>query len=325
MTQQPFYPQYPGQPQQGYPQQPQPVYPQQGYPPQVAPMPQQGFPAQGYPAQQVPAGPPAQPLAQGTLSDFYNQPSSGGGPSLSWTDKTTNQPKPIGTQYVGLVARNVTSADVQQQTDFQTKAPLTYPDGRPKFAMKVPLKLAPSQEFPDGEASWFVKGQAKDELQRAMSAAGVDGAPKEGAIISITLVQRRPSGRGMNPANIVQVTYTPGQGGAVATEAPSPVAVAQSAQAPAQMAPQMQPAQQYAPQQAPAQQYVPQQAPAPQAQQFAPQGVPQQVAQQVPAQQYAPQPPQGLAMPENMTEEQQKLFAQITGNQQAAVPQAVGQ
>lgn len=319
MTQQPFYPQYPGQPMQ----QPQQAYPPQAYPAQAPPQQFGGYPPQ------APMGQPAQPsvpLAQGSLSDFYNQPSSGGGPSLSWTDKNTQAPKPIGTSYTGVVARDVTSADVQQQTDFRTQQPLFYRDGRPKFAMKVPLKLNPSQEFPEGEASWFVKGQAKDELQRAMSAAGADGAPKAGAVITVTLVQRRPSGQGMNPANIVQVTYQPAQGGQASTEAPSPVAVPQSAPAEHQVAPQMgqpapqyvqqptqQPAQQYAPQGQPVAQGYPQQGQAP-VQQYAPQQVPQQAAPaqqgQAPAQGQAGQP---LALPQNMTPEQQALFAQITG------------
>lgn len=302
MTQQPFYP-----PQ--YPNQPQPYAPQQGYPQQAFPQapPQQYAPQQGYPAPQVPPAQPTVPLAQGSLSDFYNQPSVGGGPSIAWTDKNTQAPKPLGTTYVGMVARDVTSSDVQQQTDFKTQQPLFYRDGRPKFAMKVPLKVQASQEFPEGEASWFVKGQAKDELQRAMSAAGVDGAPKEGAIIAITLVQRRPSGPGMNPANIVQVDYRPagapgGQPAVQATEAPSPVAVAQQ--------PQAQPAQQFAPQVAP-QQYAPQ-APQPAAQPQYAQQAPQQVAQ-APAQ--AAPSGQGFAMPEGLSPEQQQLFVQLAGNQ----------
>lgn len=305
MSQQPFFP--PQYPQQPYAPQPQ-GYPQQPF--QQAP-PQQGFPQQGY-APQVPPTQPTVPLAQGSLSDFYNQPSVGGGPSIAWTDKNTQAPKPIGTTYVGMVARDVTSADVQQQTDFKTQQPLFYRDGRPKFAMKVPLKVQASQEFPEGEASWFVKGQAKDELQRAMSAAGVDGAPKEGAVIAITLVQRRPSGPGMNPANIVQVDYRPagaqaGQAPAQATEAPSPVAVAQPVQQYA-----AQPVQQVQPQYAP-------QAPQPVAQQPVQQYAPQQVAQ--PVQQVAQAPAQaapsgqGFAMPEGLSPEQQQLFAQLAGNQ----------
>lgn len=302
MTQQPFYP----APQQAYPPVQQPQFPQappaQQYPPQgYAPPMQQQYQA---PYQQAPQQPPAQPLAQGTIDDFYNQPSVGGGPSLSWTDKQSNQPKPIGTSYVGIVARDVTNADVQQQTDFRTQAPLFYKDGRAKFAMKVPLKVQPSQEFPEGECSWFVKGQARDELVRAMAEAGCDGSPKSGATIAVTLVQRRPSGAGMNPANIVQIQYTP-PGGAAPAQAPAPQQQAQAQPEVQQYAPQ--PVQQYAPQQVAQPQYQPapvqyqqqQQVPAP------------QVGQPVQQQTLAPQPPAGL------NPDQQAMLAQL-GAQQTA-------
>lgn len=302
MTQQQFPPQY---------QQPQPMQPAfpQAYPvqqPQPYPQVQQGYPPQAPPAQ------PTVPLAQGSLSDFYNQPSTGGGPSISWTDKNTQAQKPIGTQYVGVVARDVTSSDVQQQTDFKTQQPKYYRDGRPMFSMKVPLKVQPSPEFPEGEAAWYVKGQAKDELQRAMSAAGAEGAPKEGAVISITLVQRRPSGAGMNPANIVQVTYQPPQGGQAAAPINAgaqpgyevPQVHAAHAQ-PVALAPQAQPV---------AQQPVQQYAPVQQVAAAAP-------VAQVPPQQGAPAPaqpvgqPGAIAMPENLSPAQQQLFAQLAAQQ----------
>lgn len=293
--------QYPQQFPQAPVQQPQyPGFPQQqpGYPPQA---PQQyGQVPAAYP--QAPQQPPAQPLAQGSIDDYYGQPSVGGGPSLSWTDKQ-GSPKPIGTTYVGIVARDVTDADIQQQTDFKTQVPLTYRDGRPKFAMKVPLRVDPQQfpDFPEGEASWYVKGQARDELVRAMAEAGASGAPKGGAAIAITLVQRRPSGPGMNPANIVQVQYQP-PAGAGAPQPPAQAPVAQ--QAP--QAPVEQPAQQQYVQQAPPQ------AAQPQFQQPVQQVPAQQPIQQAPAQ---PAPPQA---PADLNAEQQALLARLTGQNPAA-------
>lgn len=291
-------PQYPQPPAQQFPQAP-PVA-QQPYPAQQFPQAPQQYAAPQYPAPQAPAQPPAPPLATGSLDDYFNQPSAASGPSISWTDGQ-GQPKPVGTTYVGIVARDVTNADIQQQTDFNTKAPLFYRDGRPKFAMKVPLKVQPSQEFPEGEATWYVKGQARDELVRAMAEAGVDGAPRGGAAISITLVQRRPSGKGMNPANVVQVKYQPGQGAAAPAQPP-----AQQVPTP-QAAPAEQP-QQWAQPAAPAQ-------PAPE-QQFqqtqVAQPVQQQPAPQAPAQ---PAAPQGVAMPADFNAEQQALLARITGQQ----------
>jgi hypothetical protein len=259
--------------QPGYP----PPYPQQAYPPapqQYAPPAQPAYPQQpqfpGYPqapAQQyAPPAPqqPAQPLAQGTLDDFFNQPSSGGGPSLKFEQ--------VGTTYVGVVARPLGPGDVQQQTDTQGR-PLFFKDGRPKYVMKVPLQVQQSAEHPDGQAQWYVKGGARDELTRAMAEAGAPaGAPEPGATIQVTFVSTRPSGAGMNPAKVFQVRYTR-PGGAQQTQAPAPQAQPQ--------------------QQAPAPQQAPQQPAQPQ---FQPQ-----------VQQGGPQPPSDLSP------EQQALLAQMTG------------
>ena len=294
MTQQPFYPQAPGYP-QGYPQQPQPQYPaapQSPYPPQQY---QQPFP------QQAPQA-PAQPLAQGTLDDFYNQPTTGGGPSISWKDK------PIGTTYMGVVARDVTNGDVQQQVNFQSKQPEFYRDGRPKFVLKVPLKdiaviqngqpfQAPEFAENGGEGTYYVRGQARDELARAMAEAGAQGAPKAGDVIVVSLVQRKPSGQGMNPSNVVQIRYQSangqqvGQGGAGApSPAPAPVQQPQVEQAPVVSTATGQPVVH--------QQQVPTQPVQPQGQPVAPQ-----------------QPVQngGLQVPADFNAEQAALLARITG------------
>lgn len=310
----------------GYPQQPQQPYAQPGYgqqPPQqyAPPVPQpqqpyaQPYAPPGYPPQGAPQQPPAQPLAAGSLDQFYSQPSASSGPSLSFKDK------PVGTTLMGIVARDVTHADVQQETDYQTKAPKFYKDGRPKFAMKVPLRVAPSNEHPEGEAAWYVKGQTRDELVRAMTEAGVEGAPKSGALVVITLQGKRTI-PGLNPANVFSVQYYPDgqlpQGGAAAPvqqQAPAaqPVQQFQPQQPAPQPAPQPQvqqvPQPQYAaapsvPQAQPAQQY-PQ---APVQQQAAPQPQAAPVPQQVPQ----GQAPQQVAAPEGLNPAQAALFGQLT-------------
>lgn len=278
MTAQPYYPQQVPQ-QQPYPQQPvaPAPYPQQAYP-QTAPQQFVGYPPQGAPQQ------PSQPLATGSIDDYYSQPTSGGGPSISWNEK------PIGTSYAGIVTRDVTDGDIQQQTNFQTKAPEFYKDGRPKFVMKVPLALQPSQEFPEGEATLFVRGRMRDELVRAMGEAGVSGAPKKGDVIHVTLAGKKPSGQGLNPANVFAIVYQP-----AARQAETQTTPAAPASAPVQQQVVTEPGQQF---QAPA--AVPQ-APAQQPQPPAP-------VQQQPAPS-APQPPAG------MTPEQQALLAGLTGGQ----------
>lgn len=340
--------QYPGV--YGPPPQQQPQYappPQQYQQPQYAPQypPQQGYAPQYAPQQPPP--PPAQPLAQGSLDDYYSQPSTGGGGGLKFTGPN-NQPL-INQSYLFRVARPVTNGDIQQQTD-QNNKPLTFKDGRPKFVMIVPAELLePSPNHPEGLAKWYVKGAARDELVRSMAEAGApEGPPEMGAVIRVTLTGTRPSGPGMNPAHVFAVQYWRPEGAASApaqqaapVEQPAPVQ--QYAQAPQQAAqPQLPPAN-YAP--APAQQQLPPQQyqqPAQYAEHAAPQGyapqpayAPQQAAQQMVQQappaappagtspptgpvtsQAGPQPPAGLST------DQQELLARLTGQQQQAPAQA---
>ena len=313
MTQQYYPPQYPQQPafqppvQQGPPEWAQP----QGQP-QWQPPVQQQF--------QSPQAPPA--LANGGLDEFYGQPSLGGGPGISWKGK------PDGYTVQGVVPRDVTDADVSQEVGAPNTAeagkPQFYRDGRPKFVMAVPLQVAQSPEFPDGEARLYVRGQLRDELARAMAEAGASGAPAAGSVITVTLAERK-HGRGAIPQNIFRVAYTPAGG-----QAPQ-VAQHQQAQAPVQQQPQYAAP---APQQAPVQQFQPQvqyQQPVQQApvQQQVPGGTspaagyPQQ-GQQAPVQQHAPvqqqapaQAPQQSAppAPAGLSPEQQQLLAQLNGQQ----------
>jgi hypothetical protein len=266
----PYQPQFPQAP--GFPKQPQYAPPQQFVPPQQYPAPQ-AYPQQ-YAAPQYQA--PVLPPVTGTLDDFYNQPSTGGGKSLAF--------EAVGTSYIGIVTRAVGNGDIQQQTDTQGR-PQTYRDGRPKFVMRVPLQLQPSPQYPDGLAQWYVKGAARDELVRAMAEAGApEGPPEAGAVIQITFTSTRPSGPGMNPTKLFQVVYRRPDGAA-------PTAHPQVQQ--------------------PVQQQPVQQMPAPQPQQqFVPPTQPQQpVQQQMPAPQAQQQPTAEL------TAEQQALLAKLTGGQ----------
>ena len=230
MTQQPY-----GQPPQGYPQPQQPGYaqpqygqqpaPYQGQPaaqPAYAPPPQQqGYPPVGYPPQpqfQPPqyGQPPAQaprPSQPSTVRDFWDQPTSGG--------KSLPFDRP-GTRYLVTVIRSVTDADIVEQTDIRDPSQVaTYRDGRPKKMMLVPVLLSqPTPEFPDGQAVWYVKGNTKGELTRAMEAAGIAPdpetgfmpAPRAGDVIDLTYTHDKPMGRGMNPMKVLRIVYTPGNG-----------------------------------------------------------------------------------------------------------------
>ena len=218
------------QPQYGYaPQQPggyQTYDPnQQQYPPQTPPVPQAygqyqpqapqqfppagyvpvpngyappGYAPQGYGQPPVPQGPP---LANGTLEDFYGQPSLGGGKGISWKSV------PDGFTVWGVVSRPIGNGDVFQDTDPMTKQPRFFRDGRPKLSMQVPLKLlVPIPGYTDGEARLFLRGQLRDETTRAMQEAGAqEGPPEAGAFMAVTLTHRKP---GNNIAqNIFAVIY----------------------------------------------------------------------------------------------------------------------
>ena len=221
-------------------------YPVQQYPPQWPQQAQQPYPqpqayAPGYP----PATPaaPAAPLAQGSIDDFYNQPSSGGGAFLKFE---------VGTVHVGIVARAITSGDIRQKTTppAQGSQPQFFKDGRPRFEMLVPLKVQPNQQHPDGLATWAVSGADRDELVRAMAEAGAPaGPPEPDAAIQIACTRLQPT-RGGIPRKVKHVTYTRPSGEtsspapAVAQPVPQQAFVPQvpAQAAPAQPAPAAQPA-----------------------------------------------------------------------------------
>lgn len=301
MSQQAYYP-----PQQGYaPQMPVPPqqqpYAQPAYPPQPV---QYAQPQQGYPPQQM--APPPQ-LANGTLDDFYSQPTGGGGPGVSWKGK------PDGYTIQGFVPRDVTNGDVTQDTGAPGTAeagrPKTYKDGRPVFVMAVPLQVPASVDYPEGEARLFVRGQLREELARAMAEAqATEAAPVGGSWLTVTLVQRK-QGRGAIPQNIFRVVYTPA--GQQPPAINQPTAPPQYAQAPVQQVQQPVYAQPV-PQQVAQPQYAPQPvatgAPSPAPVAAYPQAVPAQPAQ-------APAPQAGLPAPEGLTPQQAELLAKLNGGQ----------
>lgn len=175
----------------------------QGY--AAYPPPQYGPPPQGYaPGYYPPGQPPVPqqpPLANGTLEDFFAQPTIGGGKGISWKGV------PDGFTVWGMVSRPIGNGDVFQDTDPMTKAPRFFRDGQPKLSMQVPLKLlVPLPGYNDGEARLFLRGQLRDETTRAMQEAGApEGPPEAGAFMAVTLTHRKP---GNNIAqNMFAVVY----------------------------------------------------------------------------------------------------------------------
>lgn len=272
------------------------------------PMPvQPGYPAQQYNFPVPPAAQPQVPLAQGTLDDFFDQPTVGGGPGLPF--------KLVGTEHYVEVTRPITKADVQQQTDTRN-VPQFFKDGRPKFQMLVPVQVLNSN-IPEavGKASvFYLKGATREKLAAAMAAAGAPaGPPEAGSRMRLRYSADIPTGAGYNPRKDIDIVYERPTGAPAAEVpqlAPTPAPAPQQA-APAPL--QGLPAQ-------PAPINVP---PAGQLGQPLPQPLPMQQMQ--PGQSYVAQPPAGVgpqptpapapsgmpAMPDGLTEDQKAGYAAI--------------
>lgn len=139
------------------------------------------------------------------MQDFWDQPGGGGGDSLTW--------KTIGQEYAGFVVRDVTRADLIVDTDPVTKVVKTYSDDRIRKSLKVTLEVPQSAQFPEGRAAWYVRGNDKDEMVRAMQVAGYGlddkgnpETPKQGDFVHIRYDHDRPSRMG-NAAKIKNVFY----------------------------------------------------------------------------------------------------------------------
>lgn len=213
----------------------------------------------------------------------------GGGKSWSWAvlNPQTNRydDKPVGTTVEGYISGPI--GDPTQQTDIQSKALLTWPDGKPKLQIVIPLATQLREDAEDdGNRGLFVKQSSplQAAIRDAVKESGAQ-ALSQGGYLKVTFVGTKPSSTvGNAPIKLFQAWYTPPAQGVVMDGSAQQPAQGYQPQAPqqGQYAP-AQPQPQYAPQQ-PAQGYQPQ---APQQGQYAPAGAPP--AQPQP--QYAPQPP----------------------------------
>ena len=200
------YPQQypPQQPVPGFPPAPQPQQqPSNAYPPQGGYQPgwqQQGYP-QGYPqaVQQPPQ--PAPPAQSFSLDQFFDQPNTASGPSLTKNGQ-------VGYAWVGVVARDVTDGDVQQQTKHPSQGggPAYNRDGSPQLTMLVPLEqvareqdgqLYASPEHPEAKATLYVQGGLRQEYARARTEAGCPpGPPRKGEVVFLKLRGKLPTNGG---------------------------------------------------------------------------------------------------------------------------------
>ena len=73
---------------------------------------------------------------------------------------------PVGTSHQG----EITGIEAQQQTDFQTGAPLFYPNGNPKPQVVIHLKTGlrdPERNYDDGVRAFYCKGYSIPNLRAA--------------------------------------------------------------------------------------------------------------------------------------------------------------
>jgi hypothetical protein len=217
------YPNQPGTP--GYPPYP-PQNPQgapgYGYAPQQQQYQQQpppGYYQQGPPQQQWQQPAPQAPvLARGTLEDYLDQPTGGGGAA---TSKFFTPQRPIGSWLQLVVARDLNNNDVRQQTD-KFGTPLTFKsNGKPKFVLIIPCNVLSSSDgshvniYPEGQVTVWLKGVPSDSFKSAMRTAGVGDPDRALALGQLAGASFYMIGAGTkqfgagNPANMFDFQYTP--------------------------------------------------------------------------------------------------------------------
>lgn len=229
----------------------------------------------------------------------------GGGASLSFSNPAEHMNKWRGGKIVAPPTE-------QQRTNFTTKQPEVWPDGRPKTQLVVKLATSerdPSNPHDDGVRSLYIKSQMVNAVGTAIRAAGAPGL-RVGGELYVMWTGEKPSNAG-NPSKLYAAHYKapePGQhtDGIFGQPQTGPAPIfAQPGQQPPAAPPQYQPP-------APAPQPVPQYqapgqvpAPAPQYAPPAPQQAPQyqptapaaQPMPQAPAPQYQPPAPPAPAQP----------------------------
>lgn len=114
-----------------------------------------------------------------------------------------------GTTHTGTLVAEPTA---QQQTDFRTKAPETWPDGSPKMQILVQLSTSqrdPSRPDDDGTRTLYVKGrELTNAIRAAVRASGANGL-HTGGTLTVTYVGDGQAQAGFNPPKLYAAKYEP--------------------------------------------------------------------------------------------------------------------
>lgn len=97
-----------------------------------------------------------------------------------------------------------------QQTDYKTKEPLTWPDGKPRMQVEVSVQTTlrdPSIEDDDGIRRLFVKGKnLTTAVKDAVRAAGAKGL-EIGGVLTVTYTGDAPAEKGLNAPKLYEASY----------------------------------------------------------------------------------------------------------------------
>lgn len=146
---------------------------------------------------------------------------------------------------LGFVIRGtVESWETTQQTDFDSKAPLFWDDGKPRLQVVVTMQTDlrdPEITDDDGKRKLYVKGQMQVAVRDAIKAAGRPGL-EVGATLAVQFASEEPSQkRGANPKKVYRAQYAAPvldlSGGADLIGTPLATTVSQPSQQPAPPAP----------------------------------------------------------------------------------------
>jgi hypothetical protein len=135
----------------------------------------------------------------------------GGKRAIKFVEKDANGfdvHAPVGTSFTGTIVGDLRSAQV---TDFTSKMPRFYKDGRPMMQVVMSLQTDlrdPQDPTDDGVRALYVKNQMLAAFQQALQATRHLGRIGEGTRVTVTLVNYKDVGKG-NPQKLYEIKIGP--------------------------------------------------------------------------------------------------------------------
>jgi hypothetical protein len=113
-----------------------------------------------------------------------------------------------------VVCGEIIRVAASQQTDFTTKAPLFYEDGKPRMQIVVTLRCregdyTPNGPTDDGMRKLYIKGQMQVAVRDAVVAARADGLAEGGTLAVKWDDEKPPEKRGHHPQKLYVAQYKP--------------------------------------------------------------------------------------------------------------------